>query len=53
MHHALQYFMIYASVAAAWALAPLALVGLDSLTGFWLLRMAEALATASWRRSGR
>jgi hypothetical protein len=44
---------LYADAAAALALAPLTLAGLLSLTGFCDLRMAEARATASLRRSVR
>lgn len=54
MQHIFQPLIIYAfSAAAALALTPLGFDGLSALTGFWLLRMAEALATASLRRSGR
>jgi hypothetical protein len=45
--------LLYADAVAALALAPLTLVGLLSLTGFCDLRMAEARATASLRRSVR
>jgi hypothetical protein len=41
------------SSAARAALAPRSLAGRSALTGRPALRMAEARATASWRRSGR
>jgi hypothetical protein len=59
-HTISQSFMterIYASasaLAAFSAFLPRSLLGLSSsLTGLWEARIAEARATASWRRSGR
>jgi hypothetical protein len=52
--HTQSLLMIYAEASAAFcALAPLSFWAGEALTGLPALRMAEARATASLRRSGR